>query len=281
MTTAPVALNTAGEPVLMKEYLDGGILIARMNRPERMNSLGGGLPEALNNMWWEFKDNDDLKVCIITGVGDRAFGTGADLRAFAAQAQSIGAADASAVLAAQAAARPPGIGASVTSNNMHLYKPIIAAINGWCVAGSCEMAMGLDMRIMEEHAHIGLPEVKRSMGAQTTTRKQYFLTLMAMGREIGWTGDPLNADRALKLGYANEIVPTGKSVERSVEIARQMIAKPVEFLNWHKERFYDSIGLPIPYAYNFEQRYPPEDTAGFRAGLQASLKAGLPGWPAR
>lgn len=170
---------------------------------------------------------------------------------------------------------------SVTSNNMHLYKPIIAAINGWCVAGSCEMAMGLDFRIMEAHAHMGLPEIKRSMGAATTTRKQYFLTLMGMGREIGWTGDPLNAERALKLGYANEIVPTGKSVERSVEIARQMIAKPGNFLNYHKERFYDSIGVPISYAYALEQRDAPEQSREFRDGLQASLKAGLPGWPAR
>jgi E-phenylitaconyl-CoA hydratase len=208
--TLPVALNAAGEPVLIKEYLDGGILIAKMNRPERLNALGGGLSEALNDMWFEFRDDKDLKVCIITGVGDRAFGTGADLRAFSDQAYAMGATDAGAVMAAQAAQRRRGIGGSVTSNNMRLYKPVIAAINGWCLAGSCEMAMGLDIRVIEAHALMGLPEVKRSMGAATTSRKQFFLTLLAMGREIGWTGDPLTAERALKLGYVNEVVPTGE-----------------------------------------------------------------------
>jgi len=279
--TSDYALNTAGESVLLKEYLDGGILVARMNRPERMNAMGGGLSEALNDMWFEFKDSEDLKVCIITGVGDRAFGAGADLRAFADRAQAMGAADAGAVLAAQAAERRPGISGSITSNNLHCYKPIIAAINGWCLAGSCEMAMGLDFRIIEEHAHMGLPEVKRSMGGATTTRKQHFLTFMGMGREIGWTGDPLNAERALKLGYANEIVPTGKSVERAIEIARQMVQKPLSFLPYHKERFFNSIGVPVAYGYAFEQRDSPEQSTEFKQGLQASLEAGLPGWPRR
>jgi enoyl-CoA hydratase len=164
---------------------------------------------------------------------------------------------------------------------MHLYKPIIAAINGWCLAGSCEMAMGLDMRIIEAHARIGLPEVKRSMGAATTSRKQFFLTMLAMGREIGWTGDPLSADRALKLGYVNEVVPTGKSVERAIEIARNMVARPISYLTYHKERFYDSIGVPIPYAYALEQRDKPEESEEFRDGLRRSLEAGLPGWPAK
>ncbi|MBI4312384.1 MAG: enoyl-CoA hydratase/isomerase family protein [Chloroflexi bacterium] len=265
------------QPVLLKEYEDG-IFVARMNRLERLNALGGGLPEALNEAWFEFRDNAKLKVMIITGVGDRAFGVGADLRAFSDRAREMGATSAAQVMEAM---RRPEIGPSITSNNLHLYKPVIAAINGWCLAGSCEMAMGCDFRIIEEHAQIGLPEVKRGMGAKNTTHKLFYLSFLSMGFEIDWTGDPLTAERAVELGFANEIVPKGKSLERAKEIARQMIEKPLAFHTYHKERFFKSIGTPVRYALAMEQRFPPQEDPEYRKGLEASLKAGLPGWPVR
>ena len=240
--------------------------------------MGGGLPEALNDAWFEFRDDPNLKVMIITGVGDRAFGVGADLRAFSDRARELGATSAQQVMDAN---RRSGINGSITSNNLHLYKPIIAAINGWCLAGSCEMAMGCDFRIIEEHAQMGLPEVKRGMGAKSTTHKLYFLSFLSMGFEVDWTGDPLTAERAVELGFANEIVPKGKSLVRAREIARAMCEKPLTYHTYHKERYFKSIGTPIPFALVTEQRFPPQDSAEYRQGLEASLKEGLPGWPAQ
>ena len=263
------------EPILLKER-DDGILIARMNRAERMNALGGGLREALEAAWFEFRDDATLKVMIITGVGDRAFCAGADLRENDKKARELGAQSAQALLdAAKSASIPP----SFTMNNFHLYKPVIAAINGWCLAGGCEMAMGCDLRIIERHAKMGLPEVKRGMGAKATTHKLHFLTNLASGLEIVWTGDPVTADRAVALGLANEVVPTGQSVERAKQIAREICKRPLAYGRYHKERFFQSVGLPLDYALAMEQRFPPHEFDDYKQGLQASLAAKLPGWP--
>jgi enoyl-CoA hydratase/carnithine racemase len=246
-----------------------------MNRPERMNAMGGGLREALEDAWFEFRDDPALKVMIITGVGDRAFCAGADLRENDKKARELGAQSAQALLDAQRAAN---IAPSFTANNFHLYKPVIAAINGWCLAGGCEMALGCDIRIIERHAKMGLPEVKRGMGAKATTHKLHFLTRLPSGLEIVWTGDPVTADRALELGMANEVVPTGQSVERAKEIAREICRRPMQYVQYHKERFFQSLGLPLAYALAMEQRFPPHHSEDYRRGLQASLASKLPGW---
>jgi len=265
------------EPLLIKER-DGGVLIARMNRPERMNALGGGLREALNAAWFEFRDDPDLKVMILTGTGERAFCTGNDLRESDERAREIGAQSAQALLESL---RTASIVPSITTNNFHLYKPVIAAVNGWCLAGGCEMALGCDLRIVEEHARMGLPEVKRGMGAKATTHKLYFLTSLAVGLEIDWTGDPISAERAVALGLANEVVPKGRSVERALTIAQEMCRRPLAFLQYHKERVLQSLGMPLAYALAMEQRFPPQEDPQYRAGLAASLASGLPGWPDR
>ena len=262
-------------PILIKER-EEGILIARMNRPERMNAMGGGLREALEDAWFEFRDDPALKVMIITGVGDRAFCAGADLRENDKRARELGAQSAQALIDAQ---RSAGIAPSFTANNFHLYKPVIAAINGWCLAGGCEMAMGCDIRIIESHAKMGLPEVKRGMGAKATTHKLHFLTYLASGLEIVWTGDPLTADRAVELGIANEVVPTGHSVERARQIAREICRRPMTYVQYHKERVLQSLGVPLAHALAMEQRFPPHESEDYQRGLQASLESTLPGWP--
>lgn len=264
-------------PLLLKERHDE-VLVARMNRPERMNALGGGLREELNSAWFEFRDDPELKVMILTGTGERAFCTGNDLRESDQRAREIGAQSAQALLEAQRTAQ---IVASITTNNLHLYKPVIAAINGWCLAGGCEMALGCDLRIVESHARMGLPEVKRGMGAKATTHKLYYLTHLAAGLEITWTGDPISAARAVELGLANEVVPTGRSVERALEIAREMCRRPLEYLHYHKERVFQGLGVPLTYALAIEQRFSPHESAAYRAGLKASLASPLPHWPPR
>ncbi len=263
-------------PRLLIKERDGGVLVARLNRPERMNALGGGLREELNATWFEFRDDPDLKVMIVTGTGERAFCTGMDLRESDQRAREIGAQSAQALLDSL---RTPQIVPSLNTNNMYLYKPVIAAINGWCVAGGCEMAMGCDLRIIEEHARMGLPEVKRGMGAKATTHKLYYLTHFAAGLEIEWTGDPVSAQRAVELGLANEVVAKGKSVERALEIAREMCRRPLAYLQYHKERVFQSLGVPLAYALAMEQRFPPHETDAYRQGLQKSVTSQLPGWP--
>ena len=263
------------DDVLLSER-DGTILIATMNRPDRMNALGGGLPEALNEAWLDFRDDPEVQVMIITGVGDRAFCAGMDLRQNDERARELGAQSAQALLDASASR---AILVAFNSNNFGLWKPVIAAINGWCLAAGCEMAMGCDLRIMEDQARMGLPEVKRGMGAKQTTHKLHYLTKLSLGLEMVWTGDPLTAQRAYDLGLVNEVVPTGTSVERAKEVARKICDFPSDYLTYHKLRVFQSIGVPMDYAMSQQQRFPPEENGAYRQGLQRSLKQGVPGWP--
>ena len=126
---------------VLLRHQEGQVLVATMNRPERMNALGGGLPQALNEAWLDFRDDPDLKVMIITGAGDRAFCAGMDLRQSDERARDLGAQSAQALLDAD---RSRSIRPSFNGNNFGLWKPVIAAINGWCLAAGCEMAMGCD-----------------------------------------------------------------------------------------------------------------------------------------
>lgn len=163
---------------------------------------------------------------------------------------------------------------SFNGNNFGLWKPLIAAINGWCLAAGCEMAMACDLRVMEEHAQMGLPEVKRGMGAKQTTHKLYYLTNLNIGLEMAWTGDTLTAQRACELGLVTEVVPKGQSVERAKELARRICRFPSEYLQYHKMRTFQSIGLPLDYSMSIDQRFPPEEGEGYRTGLEESLRQG-------
>ena len=256
------------DDVLLRER-DGNILVATMNRPDRMNALGGGLTEALNEAWLDFRDDPDLKVMIITGAGDRAFCSGVDMRQNDERARELSAQTAQAILDAD---RARGVRLSFNGNNFGLWKPVIAAINGWCLAAGCEMAMACDLRIMEEHAQMGLPEVKRGMGAKQTTHKLYYLTNLNIGLEMAWTGDTLTAQRAYDLGMVTEVVPKSHSVARAKEVALRICRFPSSYLEYHKLRVFQSLGLPLDYGMSIEQRFPPQEGEGYRSGLERSLK---------
>ena len=264
-------MTQQSDDVLLRER-DGNILIATMNRPDRMNALGGGLTEALNEAWLDFRDDPDLKVMIITGAGDRAFCSGVDMRQNDERARELSAQTAQAMLDAD---RTRGVRLSFNGNNFGLWKPVIAAINGWCLAAGCEMAMACDLRIMEEHAQMGLPEVKRGMGAKQTTHKLYFLTNLNIGLEMAWTGDTLTAQRAYDLGMVTEVVPKSQSVARAKEVARQICRFPSSYLEYHKLRVFQSLGLPLDYGMSIEQRFPPQDGEEYRSGLERSLELSL------
>jgi len=254
-------IETAANEILIKER-DGPVFIARMNRPERLNALGGGLSEAMNDAWFEFREDPSLKVMILTGVGDRAFCVGADLRRNDQRFRELGAESGRALLDAD---RQPRVRTSFTGNNLGLNKPVIAAINGWCLAGGCEIAMGCDLRIIEEHAQLGLPESKRSMSAKSTTHKIYFLTAMGLGLEMLWTGNPLTARRALEAGLVNEVVPTGSSLERARQLAKEMAAIATPILEYQKRVFFQNIGVPLSYALSSNDNVPSHIWDAFRS----------------
>jgi E-phenylitaconyl-CoA hydratase len=186
------------------------IATVTINRPERRNAIDPKTSYELRAAWTDFRDDPDLWVGILTGAGDKAFSAGADLVAMA-QAMA-GQADVAAAIAA-----PFG---GIT-RGFECWKPMIAAINGYCLAGGLEMALCCDIRVAAEHAEFGVPEVSRAIipGAGGTQRLPRSLPL-GIALELLVTGARFDAQWALRNGLVNYVVSADQVMPKALEIAR-------------------------------------------------------------
>lgn len=191
---------------------DGRIALITINRPERMNAIDAQTSHELNAAFVDFRDSDDLWVAILTGAGDRAFSTGNDLIAMseAMAGKNTGAMD----------FRAPFGG---ITRHFECYKPIIAAINGYCLAGGLEISLCCDIRVAAEHAQFGVPEVTRAIipAAGGTQRLTRFLP-RAIAMELLLTGGRFDAQWALRNGLVNYVVPADQVMAKAREIAEKI-----------------------------------------------------------
>jgi len=175
---------------------DGHVATVTINRPEAMNALNNPVRRGLLEAFTTFRDDPDLWVAIVTGAGDRAFSAGADLVEMSQRRQ--------------ADAGDPFWETPLPSltKGFDVWKPMIAAINGYCLAGGLELALACDIRIATEGSQLGLTEVTRGIipGSGGTQRLPRLLPLGA-ALELLFTGERIPAERALSLGLINRIVP--------------------------------------------------------------------------
>lgn len=179
-----------------------------INRPDKLNALNAAVIGELDRMFTALAANDDVGAIILTGAG-RAFVAGADIAEVAAGA------DEPAGLQAIAA-----FGSRVFTRIERLNKPVIAAVNGFALGGGCELALACHIRIAGSHAKFGLPETKLGLipgygGTQRLPR------LIGQGRalELIFTGDMVDAKRAVEIGLANSVVDTDMLLDAARAIA--------------------------------------------------------------
>src|SRR3954465_6860906 len=192
-------------PVLVDR--DGRIQIITLNRPEARNAVNKALAEGIAAALDELDSDDDLSVGVLTGAGG-GFSAGMDLKAFV-RGESPYVGDRGYAGITQRAAR----------------KPLIAAIEGFAVAGGLEVALACDLIVATRSAKLGVPEVKRSLVAAAGA----LLRLPrgppaggAMGMAL--TGDPISAARAHELGLVNRLADAGQALETALELARAIAA---------------------------------------------------------
>jgi enoyl-CoA hydratase/carnithine racemase len=197
------------EKILYEER--GRIAVVRMNRPERMNAIDPQTSAELHEAFCAFRDNDDLWVAVLTGAGERAFSAGNDLVAMS-KAQQAGSNEIAAVYS-----RAPFGG---ITRHFECWKPIIAAINGYCLAGGLEIALACDIRIAAEHATFGLPEVTRAIipGAGGTQRLPRAIPL-GPALELILTGGKFDVHWAYRYGLVNEVLPADQVMPRALAVA--------------------------------------------------------------
>ncbi len=189
---------------------DGRITLITINRPDRMNAIDARTSYDLKQAFEAFKANDDQWVAILTGAGDRAFCAGNDLVAMSELM-------AGKITLDPEIARVPFGG---ITRGFECWKPIIAAINGYCLAGGLEIALTCDIRVAAEHAQFGVPEVTRAIipGATGTQRLPRMLP-KGIALELLITGGRFDAEWALRYGLVNHVVPADQVMPKAREIA--------------------------------------------------------------
>jgi enoyl-CoA hydratase len=202
-------------PVLLDRR--GVSLVVTIDRPERRNALDAETIDAIGLAFADVEADDRVRVVVLTGSGDAAFCSGADLKADR-QAERV----------------PVGPGLGVFQTRLY-PKPIIAAVNGPAIGGGLEMMLACDLVVAAEHATFGVPEVKRGVvGAGCTTRLSARLPA-AIVNELVLIGDSFDARRALELHLVNRVVPKGDAVKVALELAEQMAANAPLALKMTKE----------------------------------------------
>ncbi len=200
----------------------GHVFFITLNRAEKRNCVDGETAELLHRAWLEFRDDDELFVCVLTGAGDEAFCAGADLSALE-------------TLGPPANASPAEVRRFVTNGagymgytrQTDIFKPVVCAINGHALAGGLELACLGDIRVASEHAQFGVA-CRRWNVPLVDGGTQRLPRIVGLGRamELILTGRNISADEAFRIGLANEIVPKGKSLARATEIAEALCLLP-------------------------------------------------------
>ena len=191
---------------------EGRVAVFTLNRPEALNAIDRQSLEELSRALIDFKDDNGMLVGIITGSGKRAFSVGADVRSILPgfkQTQE------------QPAAWPPTV-----LGGLELWKPMIAAINGYALGGGLELALACDLRIASENATFGLPEVTLGLipgwgGTQRLPR----LIPRAKAAEMLFTGRAIDAREAYRIGLVNKVVPLSQLMTAAREMA-EIVCRP-------------------------------------------------------
>lgn len=243
---------------------DGRVVVLTMNNPRRKNALTPEMIALMAQAWDEIDADDGIRVAILTGHGD-SYCVGGDLADGWMVKRTEG-------VPPQTAERRGSIITDGLLLTRSLTKPLIAAVNGPCLGGGCEMLQQTDIRIAEEHAVFGLPEAKFGLiaGAGSTVRlKRQIPYTKAM--EMILTGEPLTAAEAYHFGLVGHVVPKGHSLAKAHEIAARVAANGPLAVRNAKASILASGWLDDAAARKIEQRFVVEvmTSKDAREGLAA------------
>jgi enoyl-CoA hydratase len=253
---------------------NGHVTVLTYNRPERRNAVSLKMNEELHDAWQRFRDDGDAFVLVITGAGD-AFCAGWDLDDVSDWPEPDWEEFRRFIF------NSPG--SCGYTRRVDVFKPVIAAVNGWAVAAGLENALLADIRIVAENAVFGALERRWNIVAGDGMTVRLPL-IVGYGRamEMIITGRPVRADEALRIGLANEVVPDGKALERALELAHEIAELPQGAIRSDKETMVRNVGR------TYEEQLRQESELAFsmfmrrdsmRDGARAFKERREPEWP--
>lgn len=220
---------------------DDRVFVITINRPDVRNCIDGETAQLLERAWLTFRDDDDLYVAVLTGAGDDAFCSGADLKSL----DTLGPGP----QASRHARRrfvTDGPGYLGYTRQTDIYKPILAAVNGYALAGGLELACLADLRIVEEHAKMGVSCRRWNVplldgGTQRLPR----IVGLGWAMDLIVTGRLIDAKEAYRIGLANRVIPRGQSRTTAVSLAHAIAQLPQGALRTDKQAALMGYGRPL------------------------------------
>ncbi|MDO5699472.1 MAG: crotonase/enoyl-CoA hydratase family protein [Dermatophilus congolensis] len=250
---------------LLTEVRDG-VLVVTINRPQAKNAVNGAVAEGIAAAMDELDSNPDLRVGVLTGAGG-VFCAGMDLKAFVAGETPM----------------LPGRGFGGLTEAPP-KKPLIAAVEGWALAGGFELALACDMIVASSAAKFGVPEVKRGLfaagGGVVVLHKRI---PRALAMEMVLTGDPITAERAAEIGLVNRIVEPEIALDGALALAATIAANGPLSVAVSKELITRSADMSIAEAWEdqnsyFDKVFNSEDA---KEGATAFAEKRAPEWKGR
>ena len=249
-------MSTSGD---VTYQVDGPVAVITLDRPDAHNALTVHMVRRLAEVSEAASRDDSVHAVVLTGAGERAFCAGGDLgelipRLTAGELEIL-------------------VADPVKRFFADVYKPVVAAVNGICVAGGLEMLLGTDLRIAADSAVFGLPEVRWGLvpgGGSHVRLPQQVPWAFAM--QLLLTGDHVPASRALEVGLVNEVLPRGRVLERALQLARRLARNGPLAVRAAKEIAVRALGnegrFALEYAINRQVLASHDATEGPRAFVE-------------
>ena len=245
---------------------EGKIATITYNRPESLNAINGQLREDLNKAWETFRNDDEAWIAIVTGSG-RAFSVGADIKSFGENQSKTG-----------TFWETPSL--TSLESGMEIWKPVIAAVNGYCLGFALTLVSACDFVIASEHAQFGFPEVR--LGIPTIQGA------VRMPDRIGWQnamellliGERVDAERAKQMGLVWKVVPHEQLMDEAKQLAERLLLSAPLAVRATKEVARRGQQLPFSDAIRFGEtmRKVSRETEDAKIGPEAYRNKTAPEW---
>ena len=243
----------------------GRTAVITLNRPEVHNAIDFEMSRELAEAWLTVRDNPQIWAAIVTGAGDKAFSAGADLHSLGKYYRET-----SPMERRHRAETGPGLGG--LTRNLDVWKPIIAAVNGYCFGGGLELALACDIRLASDNAQFGATEtswgiIPSAGGTQRLPR----LVPLGIALEMILTARRIDAQEAFRIGLVNRVVGLNGLMEAAQEVADQICANAPLAVQTAKMAVWRGVDLPLSDGLRLEQALadPLRQTRDIQEGLAA------------
>jgi enoyl-CoA hydratase/carnithine racemase len=246
-----------------------------INRPEAKNAIDPDVHHLMIEIWQDFADDDSVDVAILTGAGD-AFSAGADLKTYIPPIIE----DAS----PRRIREIVDLGLNGFTRGLHrIPKPIIAAVNGWALAGGLETALACDIRIASDRAMFGSFEARRGFHhGDGGLVRLVFAGGVGVAMQMLLTAEPIDARQALEWNLVSKVVPHDSLMKEAETVARQILRNSQRAVRSAKQTILDVIGQPLDMqlrteAWNAYTCADPEETKAMLQAFYEKRDAGRAG----